>query len=107
MLWLTSASIIEGSITVGIAMASYFVLPNFPATTKWLTPQERQIAQWRLEVDAGEADEHAIQHSFSAGIKMALSDPKSYVLIFLVLGIVSSGGVTNFFPSKTYIKLSS
>ena len=83
-------------------MISYFVLPNFPATTKWLTSEERQIAQYRLEVDVGEVDEHSGtggDSSAKTGLKLAFKDPRTYVLTFLVLGIVSSGGVTNFFPT--------
>lgn len=95
-------SIIEGGITIGIAIIASFILPNFPSTTKWLSPEERQIAQWRLEVDVGEADEHAnVGGSSSAktGLKLAFKDPRTYVLTLLVLGIVSSAGVTNFFPT--------
>lgn len=92
------SSIVEGTVTIGVAIIAYFILPNFPATTKWLNMQERQIAQWRLEADAGEADEHQ-NISFGGGLKMAFTDPKTYVLIVLVLGIVSASGVTNFFPT--------
>lgn len=38
--------IIEGVITIFIAMCSYFILPNFPRTTTWLTEEERQLAIW-------------------------------------------------------------
>jgi hypothetical protein len=48
--------IIEGSITVVIAFAAYFVLPNFPRTTTWLAEDERQLAVWRLEEDIGQDD---------------------------------------------------
>ncbi|KAE9963858.1 hypothetical protein BLS_008852 [Venturia inaequalis] len=48
--------IIEGSVTVVIALGAYFVLPNFPRTTTWLTDEERQLAVWRLEEDIGQDD---------------------------------------------------
>jgi hypothetical protein len=38
--------IIEGAATVVVAIACYFVLPNFPRTTKWLTDEERTLATW-------------------------------------------------------------
>ena len=38
--------IIEGAATVVVAMACFFVLPNFPRTTKWLTDEERTLAIW-------------------------------------------------------------
>lgn len=38
--------IIEGAATVVVAFACYFVLPNFPRTTTWLTDEERTLAVW-------------------------------------------------------------
>lgn len=48
--------IIEGAATVVIAFACYFILPNFPRTTSWLSEEERALAAWRLEDDIGEDD---------------------------------------------------
>jgi len=91
--------IIEGAVTVGIAGAAFFVLPNFPRTTAWLTEEERALAVWRLEEDIGEDDWLDGQHqSFKVGLKLAFSDVKTYVLTVMVFGIVASGTVTNFFP---------
>jgi hypothetical protein len=92
--------IIEGAITVVIAVACFFVLPNFPRTTKWLTEQERQLAIWRLQEDVGEDDwVSSSDQGFWHGFKLAFTDIKTYVLMFLLLGLVSAGSVTNFFPS--------
>lgn len=84
--------IIEGSVTVGIAAASFFFLPNFPRTTKWLTEQQRQLAVWRLEEDIGEDDWVDSEHqSFWHGMKLAFTDIKTYILVsplcFLIYGI--------------------
>lgn len=38
--------IIEGAATVVVACGCFFVLPNFPRTTKWLTDEERMLAVW-------------------------------------------------------------
>lgn len=74
--------IIEGVATVGIAFISYFVLPNFPRTTSWLTEEERALAVWRLEEDIGEDDWIDSEHqSFWQGAKLAFSDVKTYVLV--------------------------
>lgn len=92
--------IIEGSITVVIAFSCYFVLPNFPRTTTWLTENERQLAIWRLKEDVGEDDwVSSSDQSFWHGFKLAAEDSKTWVLMFLLLGIVSSASVTNFFPT--------
>lgn len=74
--------IIEGVVTVGIAMGAYFILPNFPRTTMWLSEEERAFAVWRLEEDIGEDDWVDSEHqSFWQGAKLAFSDIKTYVLV--------------------------
>jgi hypothetical protein len=49
--------IIEGSITIFIGICSIFILPDYPHNTKWLSADERRLAQIRLAEDAAEADE--------------------------------------------------
>ena len=73
---------------VGIAFAAYFVLPNFPRTTSWLSQEERELAIWRLEEDIGADDWVDSQHqSFMVGLKLAFSDVKTYILMVLLFGI--------------------
>ncbi|BFZ58792.1 hypothetical protein PYCC9005_005857 [Savitreella phatthalungensis] len=92
--------IIEGAVTIAVAAVAIFVMPNFPQTTKWLSPRERQLAVWRLEVDAGEVDEHGDKAvSVWTSLKQAFSDIRTYMLLVIVLGIVMAAGITNFFPS--------
>jgi hypothetical protein len=87
------------NIVVAIAFIAFFIIPNFPRTTTWLTDHERELAVWRLEEDIGEDDWVDSQHqSFIVGLKLAFTDIKTYVLMFLLFGIVASGSVTNFFP---------
>ncbi|PYI23784.1 MFS general substrate transporter [Aspergillus violaceofuscus CBS 115571] len=92
--------IIEGAITIVVAFTSVFILPNFPRTTPWLTEEEKQLAAWRLEEDIGEDDwVDSEQQTFLHGVKLAFTDIKTYLLMLLILGIVSSASVTNFFPT--------
>lgn len=92
--------LLEGCITVLIACAAFFVLPNFPRTTTWLTEEERQLAVFRLQEDIGEDDwTSAESQSFFGGLKLALMDIKTWILTVLMLSIVSSASVTNFFPT--------
>ena len=92
--------IIEGVITIGIAFLAYFVLPNFPRTTSWLTEEERQLAVWRLEEDIGEDDWIGTeQQSFFHGMKLAFADVKMWILMLLLFCFVASGTVTNLFPT--------
>ncbi|OCL01459.1 MFS general substrate transporter [Glonium stellatum] len=90
--------IIEGVMTVGFAMLSTVVLPNYPATTKWLTPEERSYAQWRLIDDTGEAD-LASSSSLITGLKLALRDPRLYLFTLLQHASLLSQSFQYIFPS--------
>lgn len=92
--------IIEGVITIGIAFLAYFVLPNFPRTTSWLTEEERQLAIWRLEEDIGEDDWIGTeQQTFFHGMQLAFADIKMWILMLLLFCFTASGTVTNLFPT--------
>ncbi|KAF2087126.1 retrograde regulation protein 2 [Saccharata proteae CBS 121410] len=92
--------IIEGASTVVVAGAAYFVIPNFPRTTTWLSEEERQLAVWRLQEDVGVDDwVGSEQQTLWHGFKLACLDVKMWVLMFMLFGIVSAGSVTTFFPS--------
>ena len=94
--------IIEGAITICVAITAIFVLPNFPRTTTWLSEEERELAAWRLAEDVGQDDWLGKEaQTWGHGFNLAVKDIKTWILLFLLLGIVSSGSVTNFFPSVT------
>lgn len=90
--------IIEGVITVGVALSSIFILPNYPATTKWLTPEERAYAQWRLIEDAGEADS-AGAASIKEGVILAFKDPRLYLFTLFQHASLLSQTFQYFFPT--------
>ena len=74
--------IIEGVITVFIAFCAYFLLPNFPRTTTWLTEEEKQLAIWRLDEDIGEDDwVGSAQQTFVHGFELAVQDIKMWILV--------------------------
>jgi hypothetical protein len=74
--------IIEGAITIVVALIAIFVLPNFPRTTTWLSEEEKQLATWRLEEDIGEDDwVDSEQQSFLHGAMLAFSDIKTWILV--------------------------
>lgn len=78
--------LIEGVITVAVAFAAFFVLPNFPRTTSWLTEEEAAMATWRLEEDIGQDDWTASEdQSMWHGFALALKDVKMWVLVSLGL----------------------
>ncbi|PLB48230.1 MFS general substrate transporter [Aspergillus steynii IBT 23096] len=92
--------IIEGVITIFIAILAFFIIPDLPRTTRWLSEEERQLAAWRLEEDIGEDDWVDSQdQSMFHGAKLAFLDYKLWLLLGTIYGSTSSGTVTNFFPT--------
>lgn len=74
--------LIEGVLTVAIALAAFFILPNFPRTTTWLSEEETALAVWRLEEDIGSDDWTASEdQSMWHGFSLALKDVKMWVLV--------------------------
>ncbi|EMR62640.1 putative allantoate permease protein [Eutypa lata UCREL1] len=90
--------IIEGVITIGVAVSSIFILPNYPATTKWLSPEERAYAQWRLIEDAGEADSVGAA-SLKEGLVLAFKDPRLYIFTLFQHASLLSQTFQYFFPT--------
>lgn len=92
--------IIEGVITVVVAIGAFWVLPNFPRTTTWLSEEERQIAIWRLQEDVGMDDwTGSADQGFLHGLKLACQDIKMWILMFLLHCVVGAGAVTLLFPT--------
>jgi hypothetical protein len=95
--------ILEGSVTVLVAFGAYFILPDFPANTKWLSEEERAVACWRMEEDAaGEEDwtaEGAGKQPLFEGFKLLLCDPKNWILVVVVYGSASAIAINSFFPT--------
>lgn len=74
--------IIEGVITIGFAMISIFILPDFPTTTRRLCDRERQIAVARLasqNVTATTADTEHLSNLDAC--KVACKDLRTWAFI--------------------------
>ncbi|KAF9218490.1 MFS general substrate transporter [Gyrodon lividus] len=63
---------IEGSLTIFIAICTFFILPDLPHNTSWLSEQERKLAILRVREDAPTSVLDAA--SQSSGLWLALSD---------------------------------
>lgn len=95
---------IEGSLTVFFAFVAIFILPDFPATSTWLSPLERRLAEKRLEEDVGVGDNDETEKAGHAqGLVMALTDWKVWWLALVLASMVVSLSFNAFFPtlSKT------
>lgn len=94
--------ILEGAITIFFGILVCIVLPDFPDTWKKLSEDERRVATRRLAIEASEADvDEAGGMSQLRGIKLALTDPKTYLLALAYHGQTGAAGIQNYFPTLT------
>ena len=93
--------IIEGIMTCVIALAAYFVLPNYPQTTKWLSQDEKRLALARLLAADSDVDVDAeVEHmGHWDAFKLAVKDPKTWVFLVIYNCLSSVGTISYFFPS--------
>jgi MFS family permease len=92
---------IEGALTIAVAVIAVFILPDFPRTTKWLTDEERRLAEIRMAEDVGEADSDLAEETQIRGLVLALTDWKVW---YLALGLTSQTVGLSFnayFPTLT------
>lgn len=90
--------IIEGVVTIGCSLLSVFILPDYPATTKWLSSEERSYAQWRLLEDTG-VEDSTDAASIKEGVLLALRDPRLYLFTLLQHASLLSQSFQYFFPT--------
>lgn len=88
--------ILQGAVTFVIAVVGYFMLPDTPKTTRWLTPEERELAHNRMELDTvankGES-------STWNGLRKATSDPMVWIFALMAHMHLAANGFKNFFPT--------
>ncbi|OOQ83477.1 allantoate permease [Penicillium brasilianum] len=92
--------IIEGLATFVVGVIALFVLPDFPSTTKWLTQEEKVIAQGRLAADAGSdsvLDEEKVP--ITRGLIWAAKDLRTWMFACLQMATTASISYSHFFPT--------
>ncbi|KAF9167629.1 hypothetical protein DFQ26_003785 [Actinomortierella ambigua] len=89
--------ILEGLPTVLMVAVTWYKLPNFPDTAPFLTPEERDLAVRRLQVDAGPA----VETEFSwKQFRMVFTDYKVYFhMITYILSASPLYSLSLFMPS--------
>ncbi|KAL2787049.1 major facilitator superfamily domain-containing protein [Aspergillus keveii] len=88
--------IIEGAATVVFAVLTGFIIPDWPATTKWLSPEERAIGIIRLIEDAGDEEEST---STWDACKLAVKNPHICLCILGQVCLQAVASLTNFLPT--------
>lgn len=74
------------------------MLPDYPATTKWLSDEERKLATLRITEEAVEEDNRGETTAWQ-GLKMTFTDPALYMIWLMQLGLNTAASFTNFFPT--------
>ncbi|KAL3299267.1 putative tartrate transporter [Colletotrichum asianum] len=88
--------IIEGSVTALVAIFGFFLLPDDPSETRWLTEEERKLAVERIRRDTVG---HQERGSTWEGLKQACKDPKTRLFCLMQNLHISACSFNNFFPN--------
>ncbi|KAI8242944.1 putative transporter [Colletotrichum sp. SAR 10_99] len=88
--------IIEGSVTALVAIFGFFLLPDDPSETRWLTEEERKLAVERIRRDTVG---HQERGSTWEGLKQACKDPKTWLFCLMQNLHISACSFNNFFPT--------
>lgn len=97
--------IVEGAATCGISILAFFMLPDFPATTKWLSPRERQIATHRLSLDCLGGTQNGEDVSHWQAAKMALTDWRTWAFTLTYMCTVGSQTLQYFLPTLVQVRI--
>lgn len=85
--------ILQGAVTFVIAFGGYFILPDFPKTTRWLTQEERDLAYNRMEIDTvGNQGQTGTLN----GLKQAARDPVVWIFAMMAHMHLAANGFKNF-----------
>lgn len=86
--------IIEGLLTVLMAILLKFWVVDWPETAKFLTDADRALLLRRLRSDAGFA---RMDHLDKRAAKRIFSDWKIYVCVLMYMGVINTAYATSFF----------
>jgi MFS family permease len=86
--------IIEGLLTIVVAISFKFLLVDWPETASFLTPADRALLLHRLSMDTGEARMDVLDRRAA---KRIFSDWKIYCGTLMYMGVVTTGYATSFF----------
>ncbi|KAI0032906.1 MFS general substrate transporter [Vararia minispora EC-137] len=88
--------LIEGLITIVVALGAYFFMPDYPETARFLSEEERNFVVTTLRQER----QNQATHFEMRFIQQAFSDWKSWVQVLMFMGVIIPGyGVALFMPS--------
>jgi MFS family permease len=90
--------LIEGILTVGLAIVFALYLPNSPRKVMWLNEKEHEWLAWNYKNDQKQTDDSSEITAWQ-GFSMAVSDPKTWLMMGTLYATYTSAAVNNFFPT--------
>ncbi|KAK1962674.1 major facilitator superfamily transporter [Colletotrichum sublineola] len=90
--------IVEGAATAVVAIFGFWLLPNTPLTTRWLTERERELAHSRMEKDKL-SDSDVNKASAMDGLKQAVRDKRTWLFCLMQNFHLSACSFNSFFPT--------
>jgi MFS family permease len=89
--------IIEGGVSILVGLVAFFVLPDWPENTRWLTEEEREMAQYRVLLSNGGKEEQV--GGTWDGLKSAIADPFTWMFCGMHFSLINAQSFKDFFPS--------
>lgn len=78
--------LLEGVASSFVGLFAWYFLPDYPATTKWLTEEERILAAQRLAYDGIGHTQGATEHKGEwAACKMVFKDWRSWLFVVMYM----------------------
>ncbi|KAJ6590694.1 major facilitator superfamily domain-containing protein [Mycena vulgaris] len=93
--------LIEGVGASFVGMWTWIILPDWPTTTSWLTPEEKFIAVQRLSYDGigTNGGSSVVEPTHGEALKMAITDWRTWVLVVMYMLATGSQTIQYFIPN--------
>lgn len=89
--------LLEGAATALVALFGFWLLPNTPLDTRWLTERERELAHSRMVKD--QLSDTVGQASSWEGLKQACADKRTWLFCLMQNFHLSACSFNSFFPT--------
>ncbi|KAI1391137.1 MFS transporter [Hypoxylon trugodes] len=89
--------IIEGALTAFVALLGFWLLPNLPEDTYWLSAEECKLVRARIERD--KISDALSEVSAWEGLKQAFKDERTWLFCFMQMFHLSACSFNTFFPT--------
>lgn len=97
--------LVEGAGTCLVALVSFFVLPDFPSTTRWLTAEERALASARLARDSlGDTQQGGEHLKHTVALKMAFADWRTWAFVVTYMATTGAQTIQYFIPELVKVR---